>query len=77
MTKKKKIANALSKYIDEQNEGFPPTVSEFLELHKDIATELRPKLETLNVFYQRYVMKNAPENFKNKLWKKLLKEIRN
>lgn len=67
-----KIADILSEYIDSINNGEALSIPEILEKNSDIAEKLLPQLKDMENIYHRFLMKKAPEDFKEKLLKTLL-----
>lgn len=73
--REEKVADILSDYMDSINEGEALSITEILEKNSEIADVLSPKLKAMEELYHRFLMKKAPEEFKEKLLSNLLAKM--
>lgn len=70
-----KVADVVSIFLDNLKKGYASPIEEVLEEYPELSEVLRPKLETVERFYQDFIMEKAPEDLKKELYSKLLAEM--
>ena len=73
--REKRIAEVLSKYVNNLNNGDTAPISEFLAGNEDITDELQDKLHFVQFLHRKVGIWHAPRQFKEELLEKLKKEM--